>query len=71
MREMVVEERTGFLCRPCDPEDLAQTIEMYFSSDLYASLDERRADIREYANATNSWSVVAENTLKVYSSLLQ
>ncbi len=70
LREEIVDGRTGFLCRPCDPADLARTIEMYFESDLARNLNDRRQEIMEYANARHSWDVVAEKTLNVYSGLL-
>jgi glycosyltransferase involved in cell wall biosynthesis len=69
-RDEIVAGRTGFLCRPCDPVDLARTIEAYFESELYRSLDHRRQEIQDYANARNSWGVVGERTCKVYAGLL-
>ncbi len=71
LREDMIEGRTGFLCRPCDPGDLARAIERYFASDLYRALDSRREDIRDYANARHSWEVVGERTRKVYAELLK
>jgi glycosyltransferase involved in cell wall biosynthesis len=69
LREAVVEGRTGLLCKPCDPVDLARAIETYFASDLYKRLDDRRQEIRDYANSRNSWDVVGEITRDVYLSL--
>lgn len=71
LSEDVIEGRTGFLCKPCDPVDLARTIEMYFNSDLYRHLDERRQEIRVHANGRNSWHVVGEQTCKAYAELLK
>ncbi len=71
LREDVIEGRTGFLCKPCDPVDLARTIEMYFNSDLYKHLDQRRQEIRDHANDKNSWEVVGEMTCKAYAELLR
>jgi glycosyltransferase involved in cell wall biosynthesis len=68
--EEVIEGKTGFLCKPCDPADLARAIEKYFESDLFKALDRRRREIRDWANARNSWTVVGESTCKVYSELL-
>lgn len=70
LREEVVEGRTGFLCKPCDPADLAETIEEYFASDLFKSLDSRRPEIRDYAHERHSWDVVGETTREVYEELL-
>ena len=70
LREDIVEGETGFLCKPCDSESLASAIEKYFASDLYRNLDNRRPQIRDYANRHHSWDVVAERTLNVYAELL-
>jgi D-inositol-3-phosphate glycosyltransferase len=69
LREEIVEGRTGFLCRPADPVDLAKAIETYFASDLYRDLDKRRQDIRDYAKAHHSWDAVGELTRKAYAEL--
>jgi glycosyltransferase involved in cell wall biosynthesis len=58
------------LCRPCDPDDLANTIEVYFQSDVFKFLGDRRHEIREYARQRHSWEVVGETTRKVYEELL-
>lgn len=68
--EDVIEGRTGFLCRPCNPADLARAIEEYFESDLFKTLDRRRQEIREYANVRHSWDIVGEITRNVYAELL-
>ncbi|MGA8069706.1 MAG: glycosyltransferase family 4 protein, partial [Terriglobales bacterium] len=70
LRDEIVEGRTGFLCRPCDPDDLANTIEVYFQSDVFKFLGDRRHEIREYARQRHSWEVVGETTRKVYEELL-
>lgn len=68
--EDITEGRTGFVCKSCDPVDLAKAIERYFESDLYKSLSIRRQEIRDAAEARYSWSVVCEKTCKVYAQLL-
>ena len=68
-REEIVEGRTGFLCRPGDPTDLARAIETYFSSDLYRNLDRTRKEIRNHANTHHSWAAVAELTRNAYAQL--
>jgi D-inositol-3-phosphate glycosyltransferase len=68
--EEIVDGRTGFLCKPCDPIELANTIETYFESDLFKGLNSRRQDIRAYANERHSWDAVGETTRKVYEELL-
>lgn len=70
LREGVVEGRTGFLCRPRDPNELANTIEMYFESELFKELNSRRHEIRAYAKTRHSWDVVGETTRTVYEKLL-
>jgi glycosyltransferase involved in cell wall biosynthesis len=70
-REEIVEGETGFVCRPGDVPDLADTLEKYFRSDLYRGLLTRRPEIREYANRVHSWDAAAELTTKAYEELLR
>lgn len=69
LREDIVEGRTGFICKPDDPDDLAAAIERYFSSELYGSLNSRRWEIQAYARQRYSWEVVGEMTVNVYDAL--
>jgi glycosyltransferase involved in cell wall biosynthesis len=71
LRENVSEGKTGLVFRPEDPEDLAKTIEHYFSSELYTNLDSRRPEIRDHAMEGHSWDKIAQITVSVYSSLLR
>lgn len=71
LKDDIVEGRTGFVFRPEDPHDLADAIERYFASDLYADLSRRRSSIREYAKQQHSWDVVGQETMNVYARLLQ
>jgi glycosyltransferase involved in cell wall biosynthesis len=66
-----VEGKTGFVFKPEDPLELVRAIERYFASDLYANLDRRRQEIREYAQERHSWEVVARATMSVYAGLLR
>jgi glycosyltransferase involved in cell wall biosynthesis len=68
--EDIVAGKTGFLCKPRDPVELAKTIEKYFESDLYKDLGYRRQEIREYARAGYSWDVVGEITKGIYTELI-
>lgn len=70
-REEVVEGETGFLCRPNDVTDLANTIEKYFDSDLYRNLAAKRPELREYARKNHSWEAVAELTRYAYEGVLK
>ena len=69
-RDDVVEGRTGFLCRPSDSVDLAETIDRYFQSDLGRSGDGHRPGIRDYAHERYSWQTVSQATCAVYRQLL-
>lgn len=69
LRDDVIDDRTGFLCPPRDPAALAQTIDRYFSSELYRNLPTRRAEIRRFANERHSWTTVAQMTRSVYTRL--
>lgn len=66
----IIEGRTGYVCKPADPADLAKAFETYFSSELFRRLDSRRRDIREWMSARHSWDVVARMTRDVYAELL-
>jgi glycosyltransferase involved in cell wall biosynthesis len=70
LKEDVIEGRTGFVCKPRDPIDLAKSIENYFSSELYRQLETRRREIQDFANEKYSWMKVSEITRGVYRSLL-
>lgn len=71
LRDEIVEGETGFVFRPEDSVDLAKAIERYFASDLYANLDSRRQEIRNFAAKRNSWDVVSDLTTSVYTGLIQ
>jgi D-inositol-3-phosphate glycosyltransferase len=68
-REEIVEGRTGFLCQPGDPAELAKAIETYFASDLYKNLKVRRQEIKDYADANHSWNAVADLTRNAYAEM--
>jgi glycosyltransferase involved in cell wall biosynthesis len=70
-REEVSEGINGYLFRPSDTEDLTKAIERYFSSELFRTLDGRRAEIRELLRTTHSWEIVAKTTAEVYAGLSQ
>ena len=71
LREDIIEGKTEFVFRPGDPVELAETIETYFSSELYRGLRNRRQELRDYANVRHSWDVVGQITRKVYAQLLE
>ena len=70
-RETIIEGRTGFLCKPHDPDALGKALESYFESDLFKSLNDTRRDIREYARSRHSWEPVGQMTQDVYVRLLR
>jgi D-inositol-3-phosphate glycosyltransferase len=70
-REDIVDGRTGYLCKPGDPVDMARAIETYFASDLFRELGVRRDQLKSYAHANYSWQAAAELTRKAYSGMLQ
>ena len=70
LREDIVEGRTGFVCQSRDSADLAGTIDRYFKSELFRDLENRRLEIKEYANERYSWNKVAAITTAVYSKLV-
>lgn len=69
--EDILEGRTGYTCRPQDPDDIARTIQRYFASDLYRELGQRREEIRGFAYSSHSWEVVAGLTKDIYSALIE
>lgn len=70
-REVITEGRTGFICKPGDPADLARTIQTYFTSDLYRNLQVNRPWLKEYAHTKFSWAEVAELTCRAYARILR
>ncbi len=71
LKDDIVDGKTGFVFKPEDPVDLANAIQRYFASDLYADLNSRRQGIRDYAMERHSWDTVAQLTMSVYARLLQ
>jgi glycosyltransferase involved in cell wall biosynthesis len=69
LRDDIAEGRTGYVCQPCDATDLAKNIEMYFASDLFSTLDRRRAEIKAFAAMRNSWGLVGDKTCEIYAQL--
>jgi D-inositol-3-phosphate glycosyltransferase len=71
LKDEIIEGKTGFVFRPEDPGELAKAIEQYFASDLYADLNSRRREIRDYATEGHSWDVVSQRIMSVYADLLR
>lgn len=70
LREEIIDEQTGFVCKLRDSRALAAAIKRYFSSELYRKLDSRRSAIRAFAADQYSWSKVASITVGIYRSQL-
>jgi len=71
LREDIVEGRTGYVCKPRDPADLANAIKSYFRSNMYSNLASIRPDIQRFAHERYSWTKVATITASVYRALLE
>jgi D-inositol-3-phosphate glycosyltransferase len=69
LRDYVTEDRTGFVFRPGDAEDLARAIGRYFDSPLYRDLERTRREIIHYAEQEYSWNAIGRKTAAVYNSL--
>jgi D-inositol-3-phosphate glycosyltransferase len=65
-REDIIEGETGLICKPGDTADLTQTLETYFLSGIYRDLDNRRQDIKDYADKVHSWNAAGELTKAAY-----
>lgn len=70
LRDDIVEGQTGYICQPCDALDLAKSIERYFASDLFKTLERRRVEIKAFAGKRNSWELVGDKTCEIYAQLL-
>ena len=70
LKEEIIEGKTGFVFKQRDSFDLARHIDKYFNSELFRNLENRRSDIKQYANERYSWNKVAAITTAVYSKLL-
>jgi D-inositol-3-phosphate glycosyltransferase len=71
LKDEIVDGKTGFVFRSADPTDLARTIEKYFASELFANLEQRRPEIKEFAIQRHSWDAVGKATLHVYNEVLR
>lgn len=67
LRDDIVEGRTGLICRPRDPADLARAVQDFFRSPIYRDLHNAQDEIKAFANDRHSWSRVAAITEVAYS----
>jgi len=70
LREDIVEGRTGFICRPEDPVDLAHKIEKYFESTLFKNKEYFSVDIKRWAEEKYGWGSIGEKTWRLYKKCL-
>jgi len=71
LKEEIIEGKTGFVFKPQDPSDLARIINQYFGSSLFQELQNRRFEVKAFANERYSWDKVSSITLAVYSNLVR
>jgi glycosyltransferase involved in cell wall biosynthesis len=69
LKDDILEGETGYICRPGDPGNLAQSIEKFFSGHLYFDPGKTRQRIQTFANDRYSWLKVARMTAVIYSNL--
>ena len=70
LKDDVVEGKTGFICKPEDPKDLAKKIIQYYESSIFKELAETREYIIKYANENHSWALTGDNTYALYNNIL-
>jgi glycosyltransferase involved in cell wall biosynthesis len=70
-REDIIEGETGCLCSPEDTTAFSETLQKYFSSDMFLHSTETRTRIMQWAEERYSWQKIGKQTVEVYSKLLQ
>lgn len=69
LREYIINDNTGLVCKPEDPDDLAEKINLYFKSDKFTNLDDYRDKLFKYVNEKYSWDKIGEETCTVYENV--
>ena len=69
-RKDVIDGLTGFICKPDDAEDIAETLRKFFSSNLFLQKEQTRRRIIELAEQKYSWLPIARQTYEVYKNVL-
>jgi len=70
LRENIIEGKTGYICEPDNPDDLAGKIVTFFNSDLYGELNSSREYIIDYAKKRYSWNAIGKTTKALYMKIL-
>ena len=68
LKDDIVEGKTGMVCEPHNPADLARAIRQYFDGAMYARLRSLRPEIQAHVNDGHAWSKVAGITESAYRS---
>jgi glycosyltransferase involved in cell wall biosynthesis len=70
-RQELSEACAGSVCKVDDSEEFSRAIAGYFQSDLFLNLETgERIRIREYATQRYSWTVIGEQTRRLYEEVL-
>lgn len=69
-RDDIIDGKTGFVCKPKDPQDLANKILLFFESELYKELPSKREEIAKFAMETYSWKNNALVLKELYRRML-
>ena len=67
----VIVDKTGFICKPENPEDMAEKVTQYFHSDIFKNLEKTREMIIQHAKAKHSWELTGERTFHLYKKVLR
>jgi D-inositol-3-phosphate glycosyltransferase len=68
--EDIIENVTGYLCRPGDVQDMAEKLNTFFQSKLFRQPDNSRRRIIELAEQKYSWPGIARQTYDLYCHIL-
>jgi glycosyltransferase involved in cell wall biosynthesis len=71
LRDDIIEGKTGFVCSPNDPEDLARKITLFYESNLFKDLEANRKEIIQYAKEKYSWEKAGDKTYEVYKKMIR
>jgi D-inositol-3-phosphate glycosyltransferase len=71
LKEAVMDSGAGAVCRPYDPEDLSEKIDLYFQSELYRNQEDSRKKIIDYAMEKYSWKTIGMMTRDVYQKVME
>ena len=69
-RDDILDGKTGLVCNPRDPHDLAKKILLFFESELYKELPSKREEITNFAMEIYSWKNSAYVLKELYKRML-